>query len=226
MPQFKHVFTFIYSYKELTRSSSITHYPSSLLFALLSPTPMAFLKLNRFLPGSKAWKIFANKLHRKLHKLNTSKPIKKPYKSRYGRPSKRISWPRLCIQGYKFKPKKNLPKTLVYHHHFQRKPSSAVYVDQLFINPISVNQEVPSVTTSAVRKKEIPPSSSANKVGLGDHDEDEDSGVTGDQDSADHMWESLVLASPQLNQINERADEFIASFRQDMLLQERLAHRL
>lgn len=45
-------------------------------------------------------------------------------------------------------------------------------------------------------------------------------------DSADEIWESLVLASPQMNGINERAEEFITRFRAEMLLQERLARHL
>lgn len=184
---------------------------------------MSFLNLNRFLPGSKAWRIFASKLQRKLHKLNTTKqPIsRKPAKT------KKISWPRLCVQSHKFKHKKKLPKkTLLYHHHHsQRNPSSpAVYVDQLFINPVSVIKEhdanPSSLTASADAKKVmVPSSSSANR-------DEEDTGVSAAQDSADYMWESMVLASPQLNQINERADEFIAKFRADMRLQERLARRL
>lgn len=196
----------------------------TLLVPLLSSS-ISFLKLNRFLPGSKAWKIFASKLQRKLLKLNTTKqPIRKPY----SKPAKKkkISWPRLCVQSHKFKHKKKLPKTLLYHHHHsQRNPSSpAVYVDQLFINPVSVIKDddanPSSLTVSAVAKKVIvPSSSSANK-------DEEDTGVSADQDSADYMWESMVLASPQLNQINERADEFIAKFRADMRLQERLARRL
>lgn len=44
--------------------------------------------------------------------------------------------------------------------------------------------------------------------------------------SADDMWESLVLASPQMYGINERAEEFINKFRAEMMLQERLARRL
>lgn len=77
-----------------------------------------------------------------------------------------------------------------------------------------------SVTASVVTKKvTTPSSSSANK-------DEEDIGVIADQDSADSIWESMALASPQSNRINERADEFIARFRADMLLQEKLARRL
>lgn len=44
--------------------------------------------------------------------------------------------------------------------------------------------------------------------------------------SADDVWESMELASPQMNEINQRADEFIARFRAQMNHQEMLARRL
>lgn len=54
------------------------------------------------------------------------------------------------------------------------------------------------------------------------HEGESSSGLTNDE-----MWESLTLASPQLHCINERAEEFITRFRQDMLRQENmLIHRL
>lgn len=43
---------------------------------------------------------------------------------------------------------------------------------------------------------------------------------------ADDVWESMELASPQMNEINQRADEFIARFRAQMNHQEMLARRL
>jgi len=43
---------------------------------------------------------------------------------------------------------------------------------------------------------------------------------------ADDMWESLGLASPLMQGIDERAEEFITRIRAEMQLQEMIAHRL
>lgn len=43
---------------------------------------------------------------------------------------------------------------------------------------------------------------------------------------ADDAWEAMVVASPQMHEINERAEEFIARFRAQMRQQEILARRL
>lgn len=41
--------------------------------------------------------------------------------------------------------------------------------------------------------------------------------------TADDMWESLGFASPLMHGIDERAEEFIARFRKEMEVQEKLA---
>lgn len=44
--------------------------------------------------------------------------------------------------------------------------------------------------------------------------------------NADEVWESMMINSPQMNGIDERADEFIARFRAEMRQQEIQARRL
>lgn len=44
--------------------------------------------------------------------------------------------------------------------------------------------------------------------------------------TSDDMWESVALASPQMQGIDERAEEFITRFRKQMAAQERLARNL
>ena len=44
--------------------------------------------------------------------------------------------------------------------------------------------------------------------------------------AADDMWESLAFASPQMRGIDERAEQFIASFRAEMEVQEMIASEL
>ncbi|KAL0437368.1 UNVERIFIED_CONTAM: hypothetical protein Sradi_0444700 [Sesamum radiatum] len=203
---------------------------------------MSFLNLKRLLAPKKVWKVFKNKLPLKLHKLNRSKAIKKP-KNLFHETSRRLGWPSLSIQHKKFKIIKPNPRPLIHHrdnhYYLQKKPSpSPVFVDQLFIETVSTAKEhvhPASETVEAVTKKEKPCSSTTLKQS-GSFDEKSSlpgsstEGRTEFDDknmvTADDMWESLVLASPQMHEINERAEEFIARFRAEMQNQETLARRL
>ncbi|GFP82908.1 hypothetical protein PHJA_000433900 [Phtheirospermum japonicum] len=164
---------------------------------------MSFLNLKKLLPPRKMWKVFTNKLQIKLHKLNRSKANKKSkFQSYKNSKRNRLGWPSLSIRPKKFKPKPRLPQSLI---HLQ-KTTPPVYVDQLFIEP-----------ASASRAKEEP--KPENKTAMtSDH---EKSNIA----AADEMWESMVMASPQTQGINERADEFIARFRNQMHNQELLLAR-
>lgn len=204
---------------------------------------MSCLNLNKLLPARKAWKFFTSKLQTKLHKLRPSKTIKKP-KNRLKTTGKNSScWPAFCIQSnvrckrFKHKPSQ---KHSYHSYYFHNRPS-AVYIDQLFIEPgVSLVKEhlqppIKAATSAAHKghKKEICPSTSnVKKPEIVDRPQNmagtsKDDGQRNEiMHSADDMWESLVLASPQMNGINERAEEFISRFRAEMLLQERLAGHL
>ncbi|KAL0418643.1 UNVERIFIED_CONTAM: hypothetical protein Sradi_1277800 [Sesamum radiatum] len=202
---------------------------------------MSFLNLKRLLAPKKVWKVFKNKLPLKLHKLNRSKAIKKP-KNPFHKTSRRLGWPSLSIQHKKFKIKPN-PHPLIHRrnnrYYFQQHPSpSPVFVDQLFIETVSTAKEnvrPASETVEAVNKEEKPCSSTTLKQSgsfdkksslPGSSSEDRTEFDDKNTITADDMWESLVLASPQMHEINERADEFIARFRAEMQNQETLARRL
>ncbi|KAK3193557.1 hypothetical protein Dsin_024867 [Dipteronia sinensis] len=49
---------------------------------------------------------------------------------------------------------------------------------------------------------------------------------TSSKEVGDDMWEALGLASPQMNGIDQRAEDFIRSFRAELLRQEMIARRL
>ncbi|KAG8370789.1 hypothetical protein BUALT_Bualt13G0022000 [Buddleja alternifolia] len=184
--------------------------------------------LMRLLRRKKVWKLLTNKLPIKLYKLNRSKPIKKPKNKSY-KTSKKLGWPSsLSIQPKRFKNKKPNPHTLIHHQSYRRPPP--VFVDQLFIEPVlDVHPLVAAVEQEEGKKDKSRPSSSLDHTIGRPESSHEDGSVVDDRSmvSADDMWESMVLASPQMDGINERAEEFIARFRADMHHQEmQLARRL
>ncbi|CAI9781267.1 unnamed protein product [Fraxinus pennsylvanica] len=184
---------------------------------------MTFLNLGRLLPPRKVWKVLTSKFQLRLHK---SKAIKKQ-KTRPRKASKKLSWlkPTFSIQRKKFKRKK--PATLGYQCHslcHLQQITTPVYVDKLFIEPVSVFKE--QEVDESSENKEKCSSSSLKKSGVSDYNQKSNNLTEEDKHTADDMWESLVLASPQMEGINERAEEFIAKFRADMQQQEILARRL
>lgn len=205
---------------------------------------MSCLSFNRLLPARKAWRVFTGKVQTKLHKLHPSKTIKKP-KNRLKKTGKKSScWPAFCIQSRvqrkRFK-RKPPSQTQTYRSYYVHKRSSAVYIGQLFIEPAvslirehSQPPERAAATTASKGYKETCESTlNTKKPELVDPRENTAAGTSKEEGklnenlhTADDLWESLVLASPQLNGINERAEEFITRFRAEMLLQERLAYHL
>ncbi|KAI5664939.1 hypothetical protein M9H77_24262 [Catharanthus roseus] len=177
---------------------------------------MSCLNFKHLFPATKPWKkLFTNKLiqTKLLYNLNFKRS-----KTRFKKSKKRIicAWPTLGVRRSRFKPKrKPYPKALGHdfqksHHH------RSSYIDHqlLFIEPTVKKQAAASASNSSGinKEKEVEEMGHSGEVYIGD--------------SADDMWESLVLASPQMmNGINEKADEFIAKFRAEMRLQERLARR-
>ncbi|CAK9150008.1 unnamed protein product [Ilex paraguariensis] len=185
---------------------------------------MSWLNLRRLSLARKVWKVFTTKLQRNLNKLNRSKLIKKP-KNPINNTSKTVFWPftshksQLRRQIGTFQP----AHTLGYHHHgyLLQKRSKPVYIDQLFVEP------VPAVNETTASKAAIDNcSTSANKIELINQQTAEEDDNIEKNRSADELWESLMLASPQMHGINERAEEFIARFRAEMQLQEMLNRHL
>ncbi|XP_059626857.1 uncharacterized protein LOC132269618 [Cornus florida] len=192
---------------------------------------MSWLKLGKkLLPARKAWKVFTTKLQTKLHKLHRSKAIKKP-KKRLGKTTNKAAlWHAFSLQ-----PRFKREKRYHHHHHYRvhNKPAP-VFIDELFIEPVPIVKEyLQQPTTAEASKKAIvqtPPS--ANKTKLANQQADVPGTSIREPEghekmhTADDMWESLALASPQMHEINERAEEFITRFRGEMQLQETMARHL
>nr|XP_011457999.1 PREDICTED: uncharacterized protein LOC105349627 [Fragaria vesca subsp. vesca] len=184
---------------------------------------MSCLRL-RLPPARKAWKSFTSKLHSKLYKRKaTNKPRNRV------KPSTTIS---IRVRPYKFLQLRLQHKprfSLRFHHNCRSLLQSRhahVYVDKLFKEPAVSElvaercqyQKTPEakcvikpIANRSVASKQSPSAASENN---------ESDGVTS---AADDMWESLGIASPQMDGIDRRAEEFIARFRAEMKDQETLA---
>lgn len=111
---------------------------------------------------------------------------------------------------------------------FHKKPAP-VYVDKLFKEP-----SCDIVKHLKPQKAENPRARKTSKLpgGAGEEEAGTSRGGgrserDGDGDStSDDMWESVALASPLMQGINERAEEFIARFRKEMEAQEIFARNL
>lgn len=109
-----------------------------------------------------------------------------------------------------------------------------MFIDHLFIEPVSVVKEhvIPPEEGDS-KEKSCSLGSSLKKSGILDQKSSrpesskEERSVIDDHNmsTGDEVWESMVLASPQMHGINERAEEFIARFRAEMHHQEMLARR-
>lgn len=87
-----------------------------------------------------------------------------------------------------------------------------MFIDQLYVEPVSIVKEhVVSPGGSSKKSENLDRKSSKEETSVVD---------------ADDAWESMVMASPQMHGINERAEEFIARFRAQMHQQEILARHL
>lgn len=113
-----------------------------------------------------------------------------------------------------------------------------MFVDQLFIETVSTAKErvhpAPETVEAVTMKEKSCSSTTLKQSGSfdkksslpGSSSEDRTEFDDKNMITADDMWESLVLASPQMHEINERAEEFITRFRAEMQNQETLARRL
>ncbi|KAK1375775.1 hypothetical protein POM88_031968 [Heracleum sosnowskyi] len=195
--------------------------------------PMSFFSVRRLLSARKSWRVFAKKIKTNLHKLHMSKVIKKPKtKNRLKAKTKPAFWPALSsFPYYRQRGRGTSRVRRVWsdnRYRLQKRIPPPVYIDQLF-----VNKEESSRATSDNQIQKISPHTGKTK--LIDEQVSAESVTSSWQDNVkerkkipngDDMWESLVLASPQMYGINERAEEFIARFRAEMRKQEKSASHL
>lgn len=160
----------------------------------------------RLPPAKKAWKSFTSTLG-KLHK-SKSKAMKK-----HKKPSKTTTKlvtkaPPKFLVTKRFRHKKLATFRSFILGNFHKKPAP-VYIDKLFREP------------SCDLVGHLKPQT-AHKPICGEEGTTKGSGSS----ASDDMWESMALASPMMQGIDERAEEFIARFRQEMAAQEMLARNL
>lgn len=165
----------------------------------------SFNLVKKLLPAKKAWKRFTQIFQSKLHNVKISKPVKKlthhlkSIHSIRGLIPRKIRARALCKSHY------DHHRHYYYNHHQLQKSFAAIYVEDLFEGPKQTNQP-----KGASKAKEMGSTSSAKII---DHEktlrrerkanETSTSGVVGD------AWKG----------IDERAEEFISKFREDMNLQ-------
>ncbi|XP_004493323.1 uncharacterized protein [Cicer arietinum] len=175
----------------------------------------------RLPPASKVWKSITSKLG-KLHNIGRSKPMKKhrkklnTYTTTITPSTTSITTKaRKFIATKRFRCKRLATVRSVFNS-FHKKPAP-VYIDKLFKDPPCdlVGYLKPQTEFCQPRIQKV-----AKKV---------TEGTSKGCDKActsDDMCESVALASPQMQGIDERAEEFIIRFRQQMAAQEMLARNL
>lgn len=163
-------------------------------------------------PAKRAWKSFTSNLQSKLRSLNMPKTLKTtthrfinfcslhlfiPFKKRFltRTPRRRHRYNHLYHQ---------------YYHQHQRN-FAAIFIDNLYSEPISSSAAHAKTTNHAhhaaetsSRGKEVAANEKGNKQSVY---------------SVEDAWNAIVASSPQLRCVNERADEFIYKFREDMKIQ-------
>ncbi|GAU11654.1 hypothetical protein TSUD_334670 [Trifolium subterraneum] len=180
----------------------------------------------RLPPARKVWKSFTSKLGSKLHNIRKSKAMKKQRK--HLKPSTSITTKPPKFHATKRFRRKKFATVRSVFCSFNKKPAP-VYIDKLFkepacdvvgyLKPETINYR-PQIEIAAKiddyqrGKKEVAEGSTSKRS------------CEKTSSSSDDMWESVALASPQMQGIDERAEEFITRFRRQMAAQERLARNL
>ncbi|KAG5043592.1 hypothetical protein AAZX31_03G144600 [Glycine max] len=170
------------------------------------------LKLRLSLPpAKKAWKSITSTLG-KLHR-SKSKAMKKPRKHYSKTTTKKVTKaPPKFLATKRFRRKRLALATVrSFIFGFHKKPAP-VYIDKLFREPsCDLVGHLKPQTAQKPRTERLSGGEGTTKGGGSCTSESDD------------MWESLALASPQMQGIDERAEEFITRFRQEMAEQEMIA---
>lgn len=156
---------------------------------------MSRLKLAKKLqPAKKAWKCFSNKLQSKIHKVNLSKAIKTTLQNL-------LSAFKSLIHLINSRRHRTLAATRTYstyhHYHVQSKNISAIHIDDLFAEKGTHHHHHHS---------------------QGETSREVNHGESSGLNSIEDAWKAVVARSPHL-QVDQRAEEFISKFHEDMRLQ-------
>ncbi|PIA45357.1 hypothetical protein AQUCO_01700712v1 [Aquilegia coerulea] len=184
----------------------------------------------KLLPAKKAWKSFTSNVQKKLHKLKKSKAIKKTTKNL------NITLGAVLSRPLRFGLKrKALSRTSSAHHIRQKKAHHLrpVYVDELFMQNVMVQM------TNKGKKKGNKPGAATDHAGssnmLSNHSNinkmetkllyqpalsESIKGGTKDIKKTTNDFPGCSSSStPQLRGVDERAEEFITRFKEEMRLQ-------
>ncbi|CAL0333517.1 unnamed protein product [Lupinus luteus] len=172
---------------------------------------MSRLKLTKKLhPAKKAWKSFSNTFQSKYHKINISKTIKTTLKLL-------LSTLHTLIHLIRYRKNRSLTTSRSYsssYYHVQHKNFAAITIDDLFGEGSHVSMHGTNKSTSTNNHAEGETSRSKGVHGnKGLH-----GGESSDMSTIEDAWKAVVAKSPQL-QVDEKAEEFIYKFREDMRLQ-------
>ncbi|KAL5059694.1 hypothetical protein RYX36_031298 [Vicia faba] len=191
---------------------------------------MSWISL-RLPPAKKVWKSFTSKLGSKLHNIRKSKAMKKQRKNKNNTKTTTITTttkvPPKFLATKRFRRKK-LATVRSILSSFNKKPAP-VYIDKLFKEPPCeyVGYLKPQTQPVYKPRPEIAAKDSSEKKEVVELEgTSKRCEKTTSTSSDDDVWESVALGSPQMQGIDERAEEFIIRFRRQMAAQERLARSL
>ncbi|KAK2643650.1 hypothetical protein Ddye_018845 [Dipteronia dyeriana] len=162
-------------------------------------------------PAKRAWKGFTKKLQSKLHSLNIPKTIKTTTHCLLTFCSRHLFMP--LKKRFLTKPasRHQYPYIYQYQNQLLQKNFAAIYIDNLYqdghpLSSVHVKQ-YSHAETSRSTKDSVEEKSSSSSV------------PKKSVYSIEDAWEAVVARSPQLRGVDERADEFIYKFREDMKIQ-------
>ncbi|KAG4911018.1 hypothetical protein JHK87_057134 [Glycine soja] len=140
-------------------------------------------------PAKKTWKSISKKVQSKVHKLNIPKSIEATFKHLLA-----ILHSLHHLIPSRGRRRPSLPSNN-YHVHHCKKNMSAIRIDNLFTEPSSVHAHDQGKTS---RGKEVIIDSS--------------------MDTIEDAWKALDAKTPELH-VDQKVEEFIAKFREEMRLQ-------
>lgn len=154
--------------------------------------------------AKKAWKSFTITVQSKLHKLRTSKAIKAT--------TRRL----LAMRSFRFllpfkRHNLNQPSYQLYgqqcYNQVHYKNFAAIHIDELYDEPVAgYYSKTLHARAGTSKGKEVVGEKSLPR---------KSEGIYGIEDA----WKAVVASSPHLQGVDDRAEEFISKFREDMKLQ-------
>lgn len=165
---------------------------------------MSRLKLSKKLkPAKKAWKSLSNNFQSKLHKLNIQKAFKTTLQhllSLFHSITHLIT--SKTTHHRSLTSSKSLYSPSTSYYHFQHKNSAPI---PLYNKPSS---------SSSIRHAQGNTSREIEKV----HGDDNNNSKNNEMNTIEDAWKAVVAKSPMM-QVDQKAEEFIYKFREDIRLQ-------